>query len=174
MNTASDLELVASLNHGDAHAFSDLMTRHGAAVYRYAWALADEPQQADDLLQDTFLVLWKRRRTVKLAGESLLPWLVTTCRYTAYNANRRSRSSRTISLDEVELAHTDVPVDELRWVHDEIAALGDMDRQLVERCLLAGESYVAAAAALGLTPEAARKRIQRTRGRLAAARAENQ
>lgn len=174
MNTTSDIELVASLNHGDASAFSSLMTRHGPAVFRYAWALADEPQQADDLLQDTFIVLWKRRRSIAIAGVSLLPWLLTTCRFTAYNSNRSARARRTVSLDAVQLSHTDEPADDLRWVRTEIAALGAVDRQLVERCLFGGESYTAAAAALGLTPAAARKRIQRTRSRLAAARAENQ
>ncbi|MCU1406779.1 MAG: sigma-70 family polymerase sigma factor [Glaciihabitans sp.] len=174
MNPAPDQTLVDRLARGDKNAFSELMTRHGPAVYRYAWALADEPHQVDDLLQDTFLVLWKSRRKVALAGDSLLPWLLTTCRFTAYNANRGLRARRTVPLDYADGTNGagsegDVS-DELAWVHGEIAALGTVDRQLVERCLLGGESYVAAAEALGLTPAAARKRVQRTRSKLTEAR----
>ncbi|TFD60975.1 sigma-70 family RNA polymerase sigma factor [Cryobacterium suzukii] len=178
MNSDSDHELVTSLNRGDKAAFSELMTRHGPAVYRFAWALADEAHQADDLLQETFLVMWKRRHKIVLASESLLPWLLTTCRFTAYNSNRNSRARRTLPLDAAETAtSTGAPasaIDELNWVREEIGALGPIDRQLIERCLVEGESYAAAAAALGMSPAAARKRIQRTRIHLGAARIENQ
>ena len=170
---------MTSLNRGDKAAFSELMTRHGPAVYRFAWALADEAHQADDLLQETFLVMWKRRHKIVLASESMLPWLLTTCRFTAYNSNRNSRARRTLPLDAAEnAASTGAPtsaIDELNWVREEIGALGPIDRQLIERCLLEGESYAAAAAAaaLGMTPAAARKRIQCTRIHLDAARIEN-
>lgn len=177
MNQLSDNQLVSRLNHGEKAAFAALMTRHGSAVYRFAWALADEPQQADDLTQDTFLVLWKRRRKLELVGESLLPWLLTTCRFNAYNSNRHSRARRTVPLEmapDASDAHSPADaIEELVWVLAEIALLDVVDRQLVERCLLEGEDYSTAAAALGLTPAAARKRVQRTRSRLAAARSEN-
>ncbi|KFF58658.1 hypothetical protein JF66_16925 [Cryobacterium sp. MLB-32] len=178
LNSDSDNTLVASLNRGDKGAFSELMTRHGPAVYRFAWALADEAHQADDFLQDTFLVMWKRRHKIVLAGESALPWLLTTCRFTVYNSNRRSRARRTLPLDAAETAtNAGAPtsaIEELNWVREEIDALSQIDRQLINRCLLEGESYAQAAAALGMTPAAARKRVQRTRIRLGAARIENQ
>lgn len=183
MNAATDTELVARLSRGDKPAFSELMSRHGPAVYRYAWALADESGQVDDLMQDTFLVLWKRRRAVSLVGESLLPWLLTTCRFTAFNSNRSSRLRLTVPLDVGDRSDpagslSESPAlarasEELAWVRDEIAALSPLDRQLVERCLIQGESYTEAAAALGISAAAARKRIQRTRSRLAAARSDN-
>lgn len=177
MNPIPDRQLAVNLSRGDKKAFSDLMIRHGPAVYRYAWALADEPHQVDDLLQDTFLVMWKRRRSVFVAGESMLPWLLTTCRFTAYNSNRRARGQRTVPLEDSgrdRSADTSLTAsDELAWVREEIAALGEVDRQLVERCLLGGETYSGAARDLGITPAAARKRIQRTRARLAEARSDN-
>jgi len=172
----TDGQLVSRLNHGDKTAFSELMVRHGSAVYRFAWSLADEPHQADDLMQDTFMVLWKRRRKLELVGESVLPWLLTTCRFTAYNSNRHSRARRTVPLETAgDFSDVRSPagaIEELAWVRAEIALLEPVDRQLVERCVLEGESYSTAAAALGLTPASARKRIQRTRNRLAAARSE--
>lgn len=47
----------------------------------------------------------------------------------------------------------------------------DSDRRLCELCLIEGHTYAAAAAALGLQPATARKRIERTRTKLNAARA---
>jgi len=169
MEKTNDRELVTRLGRGDQDAFSALMQRHGAAVYRYAWALADSPNHVDDLLQDTFLVMWKSRRKITLVGESMLPWLLTTCRYAAYNSNRRERTRRTLPL-EVALDSSSAD-NQLSWLHEEIDALGDVDRRLVQLCLIEGRSYTEAAAQLGLSVVAARKRIQRTRSRLAAARA---
>jgi RNA polymerase sigma factor (sigma-70 family) len=151
--------------------------RHGSSIYRYAWVLADEPNQVDDLLQDIFLVMWKRRRKVALAGDSMLPWLLTTCRYTAYNTNRRDRARRTLPLEaaESERRHdaSSAAKDELVWVGEEIAGLSEVDRRFVELCLIDGRSYAEAATELGISTTAARKRIQRTRSRLASARSEN-
>jgi len=169
MKKMNDSELVALLARGDEGAFSKLMREHGPAVYRYAWALADSPNHVDDLLQDTFLVMWKSRRKITLVGDSMLPWLLTTCRYTAYNSNRRERARRTLPLDAAAVVAA--PTDQLGWLRDEIDALGDVDRRLVQLCLVEGRSYSEAAEHLGLSVTAARKRIQRTRSRLAAVRA---
>ena len=177
LDSASDRELVAALNSGDRAAFTALMTRHGRAVYRYAWALADEPGQVDDLLQETFLVMWRRRRRVALIGDSLLPWLLTTCKYTAFNSNRRHRAGRTLPLEAAESEHPDAASadarEQLAWVLDDIAALGEVDRRLVQLCLIEERSYAEAAGELGISTAGARKRIQRTRSRLAAARSAN-
>lgn len=63
--------------------------------------------------------------------------------------------------------------EQLRWVLDEIAELGDRDRQLCQLCLIEGVSYRDAAAVLGTSPAAARKRIERLRIRLRNAVSDN-
>jgi RNA polymerase sigma factor (sigma-70 family) len=172
---ASDCTLAEALRHGDHGAFTIVMTRHGRAVFRYAWRLADEPNHVDDITQETFLVLWKRRRQVTVAGDSLLPWLLATCKFVSFNANRKSRSRRTEQLPDAESAQLPVTGrEELVWITGEIARLGPIDQRLCQLCLIDGISYADAAVVLGLTPAAARKRMQRTRSRLAAVRDEIQ
>jgi RNA polymerase sigma factor (sigma-70 family) len=169
-----DLTLVDALRHGSRPAFAILMKRHGPAVFRYAWRLADDTDQADDILQDTFLILWRRRRQIDVVGLSLLPWLLATAKFVCFNANRKLRTHRAESLDDVaEIGGSNADFDELAWLRDEIARLGTIDQRLVQLCLIEGRGYPAAARELGLTPAAARKRIQRTRARFAAARNEN-
>ena len=175
---ASDAELIERMRRGDETAFSVVMTRHGSAVYRYAWALADEASQAEDLTQETFLVLWKQRRKMRIVGVSALPWLLTACRFTAFNMNRRSRKERTVLVELDAVANPQgggslEVIDELRWIGDEIGQLSDIDQKLCQLCLIEDRSYKDAARVLGITPGAARKRIQRTREHLAAARALN-
>ncbi|MBF0816247.1 sigma-70 family RNA polymerase sigma factor [Microbacterium paludicola] len=175
MTPESDADAVGSLRAGDAHAFDHLMRKHLSTVYKYAWAIADSPDQVDDAVQDTFMTLWRRRRRVVVHGETLLPWLLTTCRYTLFNANRARRRHASIPLDAVSwiaAEGSDPQSSQLRWIRDEIASLPEPDQRLIEACVLRGESYDQAAIALGITAPAARKRMQRIRARLRTAELE--
>lgn len=170
MHTHDDTGLVEKLRAGDKGAFDQLMRVHGAAVYRYGWALADSPELVEDFVQDTFLTLWRKRRGVTLVGGSLLPWLLVTCRFMVFNANRRERRTTKVSLDSVEhvVASGCDPAsrDSLRWVADEIAYLSQSDQALVEACIVFGKPYEDAARELGISAATARKRMQRVRERL--------
>lgn len=173
MSLDDDTSLVGELRGGNKHAFDQLMRQHGPTVFRYAWAIADSPEQVDDLVQETFLTLWRRRKRITLVGGSLLPWLLTTCRFTAFNSNRRQRRSATLPLETIEhsLSAADDPADRdaLRWIADEVARLPDSDRELLNACVLQGRPYEEVARELGISPSAARKRVQRVRARLRAA-----
>jgi len=147
------------------------MRAHGSAVYRYAWALADVPDEADDLVQDAFLLLWTRRREIAIPGDSVLPWLLVTTRHLAFNANRGNRRRRTSGLDTVaDLAVETAGSEQLSWVREELSRLNPIDRALIDRCLVRGESYSEASGALGISETVARKRVQRARTRLQEAR----
>lgn len=175
---ATDAELVEDVKKGNVDAFTELMTRHSSSVFRYAWALADQPRDVDDIVQDTFLILWRRRRSIDVHGGSALPWLLTTCKYTSMNGNRRERTRRTIPLSELSESRLDAhraadkqaAARELRWVLAEIQSLNELDRKLCQLCLVGGASYDDASEQLGITQAAARKRVQRVRARLARAR----
>lgn len=175
----SDAALLAAVARGDQSAFAELFDRHSVAVLRYAWAVLDDRGSVDDTVQEVFLTAWRRRRQLPDA-ESLLPWLLVTCRNVAMNANRRVRRTATVELSDASpLAYAqrrrsdhDDALEQLAWVGSELAALSELERRLCELCLIEGVPYEAAAAEVGLTAAAARKRVQRVRGRLRAARDE--
>jgi RNA polymerase sigma-70 factor (ECF subfamily) len=177
----SDTSVVAALSRGDANAYAVLFDRHGRAVFRYSWGVAQQRADVDDIVQETFIVAWKRRSAIRLVGNSALPWLLATCRHVASNINRQR--FRQMSEELREPANGDPAwyrrrdyedaVAQLAWVRSELDALSDVDRHLATLCLLEGRRYDEAAESLGLTVGAARKRIQRTRDRLRAIRATN-
>lgn len=174
MSGDDDGILVEDLRTGDKYAFDQLMRRHGSTVFRYAWAVADSPEQVEDLVQETFLTLWRRRKRITLVSGSLLPWLLATCRFATFNSNRRRRRSATVPLESVahSLSAEADPADDrdtLRWIADEVAQLPDSDRILLNACVLQGRSYEEVARELGISASAARKRVQRVRARLRAA-----
>lgn len=174
-----DTELITSIGRGDAEAYTEMLDRHSRAVFRYAWGLADQRSDVDDIVQETFLVAWRRRKDIRIVGSSALPWLLTSARNIAMNTNRQRRSHRIDEIDEhtgasdawYRQVEHDEAAQQLRWVQNEIAALDSPDRELCELCLLQDRTYDEAAAVLGVSPVNARKRIQRSRARLRTNRA---
>jgi RNA polymerase sigma-70 factor (ECF subfamily) len=78
-----------------------LYDRHSRAVFRLAYALLRDPDDARDIVQDTFGLAWRKRHTITLLNGSALPWLLATARLTALAARRRRdhRASRSVKLD---------------------------------------------------------------------------
>jgi RNA polymerase sigma factor (sigma-70 family) len=173
----TDAELLAQVAAGSRHALGAVFDRHGAAVTRYAWALASSRPDVEEIVQDTLVTTWQKAGSIVLAETSLLPWLLVTCRNHALNLARRSRRRAADSLPDDSEHENSASVradaeaaeearDTLRWVMAEIEKLEPLDRQICRLCLLEGHSYGEAAATLGLSADAVKKRVSRARIRL--------
>jgi RNA polymerase sigma-70 factor (ECF subfamily) len=69
-----DAELVNRLRQGDANAFAELYELHAGRLYGLAYRMAGNGADADDLLQDIFLLV--HRKLAGFKGESALgTWL---------------------------------------------------------------------------------------------------
>lgn len=158
-----DIDLLIALRDGDGQGFATLYRRHAATVLRYAWALAETPQQAEELTQETFITLWRKAARASVYDDSLLPWLLTACKNHARNLRRAESRHRHLPLEAAELAPAQ---DDLQWIVDDLDILSPNDRRLCELCLIEGYSYQEAARQLEITPAAAGKRLERARARL--------
>ena len=164
----TDEEIVRAMAAGDKTALAAAFDRYAATLTRYAWALASDRQDVEEIVQDAFLTLWQRAATLQLPADTMLPWLLVVCRNHAFNTGRKQARRRADELPE----HLAAPEDHdearerLRWVRDEIAALPALDRRICELCLLEGHSYAEAAAMLGLSVAAVTQRVSRNRRRL--------
>ena len=56
----TDATAVALARDGDSDAFRGLMERHGRAVYRLAHRMTGSPQDAEDVVQETFLRAYRQ------------------------------------------------------------------------------------------------------------------
>lgn len=176
-----DVELIARSIARDERAFGDLFDRHATAVYRFAYSLTHDNTEAQEVVQETFVTAWRRLADIRLAGDSMLPWLIVTARHHASNLRRSRRRHETLPLDELmrsrgsdRAALEEAHRDELDWVFDAVRRLSEVDQRIVELCLYEGRTYKEAALQLGLSVAGVTKRVERTRARLRALRDDEQ
>lgn len=81
--------LVRQAANGDAAAWEALMVIHQEAVFRFAYLLLGDPDDAEDIAQESFLRAWKYLRSFD-ATRPLRPWLLSI---TANLAKNRRRSA---------------------------------------------------------------------------------
>ena len=174
-SAGTDADLLRRLADGDQKALPIVFDRHAATVTRYAWAVASSRMDVEEIVQDTFVTVWRKAAEISLPEASLLPWLLVTCKYLALNAARKAARNRSDEFHEDSSSRTgavrdhhdlESARDELRWVLDEIERLEPTDRRVCELCLIEGVPYAAAAEQLGLSVGAVKQRVSRSRARL--------
>jgi RNA polymerase sigma factor (sigma-70 family) len=169
-----DAELVALAAGGSEHAFRTLYRAYVRPVYWMAHGLVGNPADAEEVTQETFLVAWRKLPDLELAGDSLLPWLATICRFQSANRVRRQRRDRVhtaAAADEETPSTVDVEqqvIDErlADAILREVAGLGELDRAIFRLCATEGYAYQAAADELGVAHGVVRNRLSRIRTRL--------
>jgi RNA polymerase sigma-70 factor, ECF subfamily len=71
-----------------SHAAQELFRQHGAAVYRFAVVLLRHPQDAEDVVQETFLKLLRHLGTDG-SRENIRAWLFTVAAHASRDRQRR-------------------------------------------------------------------------------------
>ncbi|BAJ76188.1 DNA-directed RNA polymerase specialized sigma subunit, sigma24 homolog [Microbacterium testaceum StLB037] len=169
-----DRALVARAAGGSEVAYRELYRAYVRPVYWIAFGLMGDATDAEDVVQDTFVVAWRKIPSLRLEGTSLLPWLATVCRLQAQNRLRaRRRHGSHAGLDEDIASTVDV---EAQVVQAETVAailavvdrLGDLDREIFRLCAAEGYGYQAAAEHLGVSHGTVRNRLSRIRTRVRA------
>jgi RNA polymerase sigma factor (sigma-70 family) len=144
-------------------AFDACFRGHAAEVHAFALRRTD-PQAAQDVTAETFLIAWRRR--AQMPPEPL-PWLYGIARWVL--ANERRASSRRGALAarmsaETRPWHTTAGGD--HEILQALAALRDTDREALLLCAWEGLSGREAATVAGCSAAAFTVRLHRARGRL--------
>ena len=148
--------------------FADLYSEHARGILGYALRRCPDPEDAADVVAETFLVAWRRLPEVPVGGDGRL-WLYGTARRVLANQRRgERRRGRLADQLRAELRRS-LPVEAVGdrgGILEALAALGEDDRELL--MLIGWEELTPAQAAraLGITSLAARSRLHRARRRL--------
>ena len=96
---ANETELLEAARSGDAEAFTTLVNQYDRNIYRLALNITGNPDDAEDVLQETFLKAYANLSRFK--GDSrFYTWLVRIGVNEALMKLRKRKADRTVSLDE--------------------------------------------------------------------------
>lgn len=86
---ASDGDLLAAMARGHTAAFAQIVHRHHAAVSRLVWRMTGGHADAEDIVQESFVKLWRNPAQVR-DGKALLGWLMRVASNGAIDRMRRT------------------------------------------------------------------------------------
>lgn len=160
----SDSMLVEGVRRGDEEAFETLFRRYYQQVYRVAYRLLGSHDEAEDLVQETFIRL-HRHPLADGRAPNVGGWLYRVATNLGYNAlrarlrqgTRQQRAERIVEREEpIRIAEQDPAQQAARHEEQHLVrqALASLPQRQQACLLLRGEglSYAEIAAALGVAP----------------------
>lgn len=167
-NACTDQELIAFLRKGDEVAFTAIYNRYWAVLYAHARKMLQDDDEAMDVVQDIFTILWKMSEELVLTT-SLQSYLYTAVRNRTLNQMNRSKRKddylwSLAKFMEQGVYVTDEQVnyhDLLTHIEQEIAELPPKMREIFEMSRKSGLSHKTIAAALNISDHTVKKTINR-------------
>ncbi|MGI9073911.1 MAG: RNA polymerase sigma factor [Bryobacteraceae bacterium] len=107
--------LVPRAKAGDTGAFSELVKQYDRRVFRMAKQITQSDEDAEDVLQETFLKAYSHLDDFK-GNSKFYTWLVRIAVNEALMKLRKRRSDRTVPLDEpIDTGEDEVPREVAVW-----------------------------------------------------------
>jgi RNA polymerase sigma factor (sigma-70 family) len=141
---------------------------HYEAVLAYARRRTADLADAEDVVAETFIVVFRRLGDLPVQPDERLPWLFGIARRIALNQQRSSRRrARLHERIRAAIAHSQPPQTALPSVLEAMDRLRETDREILRLVAWEGLSHAEVAGVLGISPNAAAIRLHRARARLA-------
>lgn len=180
-----ELQLMLRVQQDDAHAFSELLRRYWPKVYGRFCNLFSNRQDAEDLVQEVFLRLYRARKSYRPRA-SFNTWLYHIAHNVARNAMRKRKRKAMVGFsclasednetwEALNRLQSDTwtcpskPMEQkelAKIVRNAVSDLGDRQRQALELFQFRHQSYAEIAKEMDLTPKAAKSLLYRARNQL--------
>ncbi len=169
-----DEEIIAMLQQGTGWAMAVLYSRYAPLVFSLALRVLQDPNAAEETVQDVFVKVWYRAGEYDAARGHLVSWMARIARNHAIDAMRRHMRARTMDLELVsELPDTsatphEIVVQEAQVlrVHAALERISGEQRRAIELAFFEGMSHPEIAEHLGLPMGTVKTRIRRGMQRL--------
>lgn len=171
---AAEAALVARIAGGEAHLYGRLIERHQRRLWWSCLRMLGDPDEADDVVQETFVRAWERIGTFDPARR-FYPWIFTIARNRCLNVLRRRRAwgFRSLSADDPPApaapGGTSARVQERelgRALEECLEELPGDQREAFELRHGDGLQYAEIAAALGIPEGTVMSRLHRAREKM--------
>jgi RNA polymerase sigma factor (sigma-70 family) len=166
-----DLQLLRQYaEDGSERAFAELVRRHVDLVYSTALRLVGEASLAEDVTQMVFIRLARKAASLR-DGTILTGWLYRTTQFVAETVRRsdwrrRQRESVAMELTQLDQNSESVWKEVSPLLEEAMAGLRETDQNAVLLRFFAGKSLREVGDALGVSDDAAQKRVDRALGRM--------
>ena len=106
MAEPGDDDLIAAIGRRDPTALVALYDRHGRLAFALAYRVLGDAGAAEEVVQDAFLLVWRRAASFDAARGSARAWVLTIVRNRAIDARRRrvGRRHEVLGLEVAEEA----------------------------------------------------------------------
>ena len=141
----SDLDLMLGIQSGDADAFSQIYDRYNGIVKALILRIIHNETEADDLLQEVFMEIWKQAKNFSAQKGKPLGWMVTLARRRAIDALRKKQAYARAE----ERFQAEPEQQPLAWVQN-----------VTEKEIEAGDTRVLMAKVINSLPEAQQQVIE--------------
>lgn len=147
LTESSDEALVERIARGDQSAMAELYDRYQALVYGFAVRLTGDAGTAQDVVQETFLGVWRRAGDFVRERAAARTWIMAICHHRAVDALRRRRPTITLPDEGVgaplQLVEPDVWPEVARRidrdaVRQAMQGLPDAQREVIELAYFRG------------------------------------
>lgn len=150
---------------GDERALEEVIDTYSKSLLRYCISILCDVEEAKDVLQDTFIKAYEKRRQFQL-GTSMNAWLYRIAYTTAINAVRRRKLRFKLwKASEVTSPAQESYISEP--LYSILSSLSVADRALLYGRVLDERSYQELSHILNVSESTLRKRFERLRSRLA-------
>ncbi len=173
----TDGQIVHQCLSGNTEAFALLVDKYKERIFALVYAKVGQFQDAEDLTQDVFLKAYKKLSTLR-RWDNFYPWLYSIAVNRCRNFHRDQKglvgAAYLADSDENHQADMDAHSEKLRneRVHDALASLPEMYRQVLVLRYMAGMKSKEIAETLRVSPNAINQRLMRARAKLKTALSE--
>lgn len=160
-------------SQGDRMAFRQLYELTAPRIYALCLRLMRSPQRAEDMMQEVFLLVWRKARYYNPARGPVLPWMLMIARNRAISDLRLVQPGMDPIDDEPDMPDATIPADQQisdqqmgLAVRAALAGLPDNLRHALELAFFEGLAYPEVAVRMGVPLNTAKSWIRRALIRL--------
>ena len=125
----SDEHVMLAISKGDEDSLGLLYDRYGKLSFSLAYRILGDDGQAEDVVQEAFIKVWRMARTFNTVRGSARTWLLSIVHHQAVDACRSRRGAPPLELSEELQGTLRAPTD----VWDEVS--GNLDREALLHAL---------------------------------------
>ena len=162
----SDEGLLAAVASRDKAAFRLLYERHAERVFRFAMSIVRQAHLAEEVMQETMIVVWKKARTFR--GDSKVStWILGIARNLAFNLLRKEKRGDRLPEEKLPESNPAKQIEMAVHVDRALQTLPDHHREVMHLVFYEDMSLREAAEVLGIPEGTVKSRMHHARKALA-------